>query len=163
MDDQWKIPWMIWGYPCFRKPSNVDHIFPCQRRYKELVAAFESSKSLVQSVAWRSMGDVTADGDGKRESLKAGNLHTGYFIKIILAAYLEYRIDHFDLKKHLPESVKNTLHRTKHIFRNRKKKKLYIEYMKNIHFRSRGKNPQVLGHGSIAADWDSNFCSVRHR
>ena len=49
------------------------------------------------------------------------------YIYIIPAAYLEYRIDNFGLKKHLPESVKKPILRIKRIFRNLKKK-LYLEY-----------------------------------
>ena len=46
------------------------------------------------------------------------NIRTRY--SIISAAYIEYRIDNFGLKKHLPESVKKPILRIKSIFRNRK-------------------------------------------
>ena len=51
---------------------------------------------------------------------------------IIMTGYIEYRINNFGLKKHLPESVKKTIHRIKASlgFENLKFKKLYIEYFR---------------------------------
>ena len=48
------------------------------------------------------------------------------YIYIISAAYIEYRIDNFGLKKYLPESMKKPILRIKSIFRNRKKPILRI-------------------------------------
>ena len=44
-------------------------------------------------------------------------------------AYIEYRIDNFGLQKHLPESVKKPIHRTK-ASSGIEKKNLYIEYFR---------------------------------
>ena len=41
-------------------------------------------------------------------------IHYGYiYIYITMTGYIEYRIDNFGPKKHLPESVKKTIHRIK--------------------------------------------------
>ena len=40
--------------------------------------------------------------------------------------HIEYRIDNFGLKKHLPESVKNTRHRVKASSESENKLQLYI-------------------------------------
>ena len=53
--------------------------------------------------------------------------------------YIEYRIDNFGLKKHLPESVKNPMHRTKNMFRNRKKQHIH-RIFPAIHFDPGKKN-----------------------
>ena len=40
-------------------------------------------------------------------------IHMHVYIYIIKMGYIEYRIDNFGLKKHLPESVKKPIHRIK--------------------------------------------------
>ena len=46
-----------------------------------------------------------------------------------MTGYIEYRINNFGLKKHLPESVKKTIHRIKASL-GIENKKLYIEHFR---------------------------------
>ena len=50
------------------------------------------------------------------------------YVCITMMGYIEYRIDNFGLKKHLPESVKKPIHRIKSS--PGIEKNLYIEYFR---------------------------------